>query len=671
MATSEMSGQVTHHAIGTRHRFLRLQLCIRGRLGFLRWLASVAGVDKLCDRQAIANATARRARVEPPDSPAASEVWAAAGALSTRSLERVRLYAFAELAAEFPHNLAALREAIDLLPRLDGVVDVCCVCGDAAESLCHLDRVFHVLRERFDEVVFAAGAREMAVGSIASAHADAAPYTCSLEKLHAVLLLCAEHGVRTAPLLLHVAGEPSLCLTPWMAPPLAAVDDQLDPPGRFRWPTETSAAALCAGFNAASVLALAQPTGAAARRFAVGSEAAAREAERYGVPPLGRVITVGHPATWMTRTPIGGEAPLPSRLAASLLRCVWSNGANSLPPPPPHEPDEAAASVWVHRRAASGAALATTPTGEMRGAPDVLFITYGDETYMAPRQRLLAQAEASGWFSLVRVAYERADAERLAARSAPALRVLRGQKRGGGYWLWKPLVVQEGLRLLRDGDVLVYADAGCTLNSGCAASFMQQLRSLSEARPIEAPRLAHGASWSGSSANAEWCRADAAEHVLLTTGAADSSAAASSAAASCLARFYLAEQVEANRLIILNCEASRAAVDEWAHLALARPDLFTDEPSSQPNQPGFREHRHDQALFSALMWRRGWHGSLDGWDALEATRVRPEACAFWACSGAASASGSAGGAGAGAAGLECACGCACGAGVGAPWRART
>lgn len=33
-------------------------------------------------------------------------------------------------------------------------------------------------------------------------------------------------------------------------------------------------------------------------------------------------------------------------------------------------------------------------------------------------------------------------------------------KRGGGYWLWKPYVILQQLRLLEAGDLLVYCDAG-------------------------------------------------------------------------------------------------------------------------------------------------------------------------------------------------------------------
>lgn len=38
--------------------------------------------------------------------------------------------------------------------------------------------------------------------------------------------------------------------------------------------------------------------------------------------------------------------------------------------------------------------------------------------------------------------------------------------RGYGYWVWKPQIILQALREMNDGDILLYADAGCHLNQG-------------------------------------------------------------------------------------------------------------------------------------------------------------------------------------------------------------
>jgi hypothetical protein len=41
---------------------------------------------------------------------------------------------------------------------------------------------------------------------------------------------------------------------------------------------------------------------------------------------------------------------------------------------------------------------------------------------------------------------------------------IQNNKRGYGYWLWKPYLIQQKLNTLNDGDILVYADSGCEIN---------------------------------------------------------------------------------------------------------------------------------------------------------------------------------------------------------------
>lgn len=36
-------------------------------------------------------------------------------------------------------------------------------------------------------------------------------------------------------------------------------------------------------------------------------------------------------------------------------------------------------------------------------------------------------------------------------------------RKGAGYWVWKPKIVQITLEKMNDGDLLLYADTGCEL----------------------------------------------------------------------------------------------------------------------------------------------------------------------------------------------------------------
>ena len=41
---------------------------------------------------------------------------------------------------------------------------------------------------------------------------------------------------------------------------------------------------------------------------------------------------------------------------------------------------------------------------------------------------------------------------------------IENNKRGYGYWLWKSYIVKKQLELMKEGDILLYADSGCVMN---------------------------------------------------------------------------------------------------------------------------------------------------------------------------------------------------------------
>jgi len=50
--------------------------------------------------------------------------------------------------------------------------------------------------------------------------------------------------------------------------------------------------------------------------------------------------------------------------------------------------------------------------------------------------------------------------------------------KGYGYWLWKPYLINKELEKMNDGDILVYADAGCKINKNGKARFLEYIELL-------------------------------------------------------------------------------------------------------------------------------------------------------------------------------------------------
>lgn len=56
--------------------------------------------------------------------------------------------------------------------------------------------------------------------------------------------------------------------------------------------------------------------------------------------------------------------------------------------------------------------------------------------------------------------------------------LLHQTSRGYGYWLWKPYLIHKTLQSLNTNDILIYADAGCTINPDGYERFQEYLHML-------------------------------------------------------------------------------------------------------------------------------------------------------------------------------------------------
>jgi hypothetical protein len=141
------------------------------------------------------------------------------------------------------------------------------------------------------------------------------------------------------------------------------------------------------------------------------------------------------------------------------------------------------------------------------------------------------------------------------------------QKRGSGYWLWKPYFIDKALHELNDGDYLVYSDAGI--------EFVNSINHITD-------RMT-GDIWlfGNQYQHVHWCKAD----VMKAINCWDSGS-----------------QVQASVIIIRNSQKAKEFVEEWLTWCTVH-GMIDDSPSNCPNHPEFQEHRHDQAILTTLAYR--------------------------------------------------------------------
>lgn len=155
---------------------------------------------------------------------------------------------------------------------------------------------------------------------------------------------------------------------------------------------------------------------------------------------------------------------------------------------------------------------------------------------------------------------------------------LEENKRGYGYWLWKPYIVKKQLELMNDNDILVYADAGCVMNIN------------GRNRLLEYFDIVNGSNYGILSfymthLEKTWTKMDLIDNLEGYD-------------------FLNSNQLQAAVFIIRKCEHSVNLVNKWYETCCIY-DLINDSPSKLNNDASFREHRHDQSAWSIIRNKYG------------------------------------------------------------------
>ena len=87
-------------------------------------------------------------------------------------------------------------------------------------------------------------------------------------------------------------------------------------------------------------------------------------------------------------------------------------------------------------------------------------ITYGDERFTQSKARIYNDVISSGWFDSVAIY----GPEDLDAEFKERFQNILQLPRGGGYWIWKPYIINKHLSRMNNNDILIYLDSGCTIN---------------------------------------------------------------------------------------------------------------------------------------------------------------------------------------------------------------
>tara|TARA_R110000868_G_scaffold208010_7_gene457194 strand:+ start:4092 stop:4823 length:732 start_codon:yes stop_codon:yes gene_type:complete len=162
------------------------------------------------------------------------------------------------------------------------------------------------------------------------------------------------------------------------------------------------------------------------------------------------------------------------------------------------------------------------------------------------------------------------------------------QKRGAGYWLWKPYIILKTLNLLNSGDIVFYSDAGCEFISSAAPLINICINETSGVVCFAIDPHKTGNPDVGQIKRDALILMDCDNDEYINSNAR-------------LASF----------IVLQKNEKTIKFVTEWLSYCCDERILTDLSNTIAPDHSRFIEHRHDQAVFSILSKKYGYIAYLD------------------------------------------------------------
>ena len=210
------------------------------------------------------------------------------------------------------------------------------------------------------------------------------------------------------------------------------------------------------------------------------------------------------------------------------------------------------------------------------------FITFSSKDYIDAGNRLIKQANDINLFDKIFLYTDdllKEDSIFWAKHS----NFVENNSRGYGYWLWKPYLIQKTMNIMNDGDILLYLDSGCEIDSKKQEEMLYNFNIVNKDYILT----------STSSYELEFNKMD----LILKLGMNNKIA---------LHEF----QHQAGAILFLVCDKTRKLVNEWYEIGCDYKNI-DDTESINKNIFCFQEHRHDQSIFSLLTKKYNLYSTND------------------------------------------------------------
>jgi hypothetical protein len=217
----------------------------------------------------------------------------------------------------------------------------------------------------------------------------------------------------------------------------------------------------------------------------------------------------------------------------------------------------------------------------------VHFLTFGDGSpqMRGAAARLQKEALQTGIFDSADVYHLKRIRDEYPAFWAKHGDFLLGARRGLGYFLWKPFLISVKLDEIAEDDVLVYADAGCEFMPDNRQELIDWLPSEPECDVSVVPLEAFHT-------NVRWTNSCCLTHLENAD------------------EFLQQPILAATFMFLKNTSRSRQLAAAWLEWSVYGDHCCLVDRPGDVERPEFEEHRHDQSIFSLLVYDLERKGAL-------------------------------------------------------------
>ena len=208
----------------------------------------------------------------------------------------------------------------------------------------------------------------------------------------------------------------------------------------------------------------------------------------------------------------------------------------------------------------------------------ITFITYGDQNFERSRNRIIREAQSFGVFDRT-IGYTPLDIDH---EYAERNKKLLSRKRGGGYWAWKSYFVYRTLLGASDGDIVFYNDAGSTFRR--------------DPTPLIALAARYGAvMFRINLPIQDWAKGVVFKHLKMPINL-----------------WGKQPTIIGGTVILQRRPHTLELARQWMLLCQNMTLITDDVAKGVPNHPNFKEHRHDQSIWTLLVYKFGLPIVLQG-----------------------------------------------------------